>query len=265
MIYAGIDVNIITHEKALVAGVEAMGLWLWGMCYAQIHETDGRLPRVAVLAALGGRRNIMHAKRLVEAGLWVEGEDGSWSIFNYGKKNQTAAEIQKKREAAAERSKRWRGKLRDASVTRDATGTVTRDGPCDARVSADPPPSPSPSLQTQTPPSPEREGDPARVTGLQRVLRDDEPLTDKRRGYVETVRMTSGVAIDADALWKRFVNDRIAKTMFFGSERAVDADWRKWVDAEPGFARKRRGQADNRQPLLDPANAPWLKASGGDL
>jgi len=121
MIYAGIDVNIATHPKALAAGVEALGLWTWGMCHAQLHETNGTLTRHAVLAAMGGRRNVMLAKRLVEAGLWIAHEDGSWSVWNYGKKNQSADEIRRKKALAAERTQRWRrGKCdaqSDASVT----------------------------------------------------------------------------------------------------------------------------------------------------
>ncbi len=100
MIFAGIDVNIVTHEKALSAGVEAMGLWLWGMCQSQIQATNGRLARVAVLTAMGGRRNVVLAKRLVDSGLWIANEDGSWSIWNYEKKNQTREEIQSRRDAS---------------------------------------------------------------------------------------------------------------------------------------------------------------------
>jgi hypothetical protein len=117
-------VNIITHERAAAAGVEAFGLWCWGMCWAQIHKSDGRLPRILVLDALRGRRNIMLAKRLVTAGLWIDREDGSWDIRNYIEKNQTAAEIalrlEEKRAANAERQRDWRARRnapRNAKVT----------------------------------------------------------------------------------------------------------------------------------------------------
>lgn len=139
MIFAGIDVNIITHPKALQAGPEAFGLWTWGMCYAQTHKTDGRLPRVAVMSALGAQRRVLSrlAVRLVTSGLWDELEDGSFQVHNYGAKNQTAAEIasrdEQRKAANAERQARWRN-ARNAGVTRpvtrDSDGDVTlRNGP----------------------------------------------------------------------------------------------------------------------------------------
>lgn len=151
MIYARIDVNIITHEKALVAGVEALGLWTWGMCYAQLHETDGRLPRVAVLSALAGRRNIMLAKRLVEAGLWSANEDGSWSIWNYTRKNQTAEEIAARKEAGkkanAERQARWRNaRVTQSNATVSALRGVTVTG-LEPTPEPEPEPTPEPDLE----------------------------------------------------------------------------------------------------------------------
>lgn len=82
VIYAGIDVNIITHEKAMAAGLEAFGLWCWGMCWSQIHKTDGHIPRAMALSALGEQRRILRraAVRLCTAGLWVELKCGSCRV-----------------------------------------------------------------------------------------------------------------------------------------------------------------------------------------
>jgi hypothetical protein len=145
MIFAGIDVNIITHPKALAAGPEALGLWLWGMCYAQLHETDGRLPKVAVLSALGLHPVVSRrlADRLVVVGLWASEADGSWSAVNYGKKNQTSDEIRRKKDLAAERTKRWRDGRRDAP--RDAHVTL----PERIRTLPEPEPSPEPDNTTR--------------------------------------------------------------------------------------------------------------------
>jgi hypothetical protein len=229
VIFAGIDVNVITHEKALAAGIEAFGLWAWGMCYAQLHETDGRLPRIAVLSALAGKRNIMLAQRLVAAGLWTESEDGSWHVFNYRKKNQSADEIRKKKEAAAERARAWRERVR------------TRDGARDERVRTDPPPEPSPSPETPPPPSPENktgESAPAPPMGLKRVLREDEPFTEKRAAYVETLHMSEGIRLDGPKVWRKFVNDRMSHGLLYGSTEQVDAAWRKWADAEVDIVKR---------------------------
>lgn len=102
--------------------------------------------------------------------------------------------------------------------------------------------------------------------GPKRVLREDEPFTDKRAAYVETVRMNSGAVLDGPRVWRDFVNDRIAKTLLFASAAAVDADWRKWVDRQVDFAAEKRQRArgaDLTKQPYDP-DAPWLKAAGGD-
>lgn len=137
MIYAGIDVTLQTHPRAIAAGFDAMGLWLWGMLYAQNHQTDGRLHRPAVLTAWGGRRNILLAKKLVEVGLWTEDEAGDWFIHNYSEKNQTSEDIRRKRDAAKQRQAKFRDQkcnalltpARNALVTpaRNATNNTTQD------------------------------------------------------------------------------------------------------------------------------------------
>jgi hypothetical protein len=92
--FAPIDVSIMTHPKACAAGPEAMGLWLWGQTYSKLHKTGGRIHRSAALVAWGGKRNIMLAKRLVTAGLWLALEDGDWDVHNFeakspGRRTQT--------------------------------------------------------------------------------------------------------------------------------------------------------------------------------
>jgi hypothetical protein len=126
--FAPIDVSIMTHPKAFAAGVEAMGLWLWGMAYAKQHRTEGRLHRAAVLGAWGGRRNVMHAKRLVEAGLWTERDDGDWDIHNFEKKSAGSS-------SSAERMRRLREKRRQsdpAPSPEQADGVTASDVTSDA-------------------------------------------------------------------------------------------------------------------------------------
>jgi hypothetical protein len=263
VIFAGIDVNIITHEKALAAGVEAFGLWSWGMCYAQLHTTDGRLPRVAVLSALMGKRNIMVAKKLVEVGLWFANDDGSWTIWNYGKKNQTAEEIQKKRDDARARKEAWKAR-QNAFGTRP--GTRSEQVP---ERQPEPEPSPPPENTTTTR---HQGGERARAEGRgSRVLRSDEALTDQRRKDFESLT-ASLPARDIDPEWRMFVDDRIAKSVLFASASAVDADWRKWVTRENVIQAKarvreqndnsrKRGAEITKQPY-DP-DAPWMKLETG--
>lgn len=268
MIFAGIDVNIITHEKAELAGIEAFGLWCWAMCWAQVHESDGRVPRVLVLRALSGRRNVMLAKRLVEVGLWSANDDGSWTIHNYTKKNQSAEEIQRKKAAAKARKDLWKVRQLERE---NAKGT--RSGTPTEHVTERPVQTP-PESQSQTPPdnttTQTRGGEGAPAGNASRVLRSDEPLTDQRRQDFEA-NTANLPARDITPEWQTFVDDRIAKSVLFASSAAVDADWRKWVRRENVIQAKERvkaqndhkprGRHDTRQPLRDP-NPEWLQKTG---
>ncbi len=119
--FAPIDVSISTHPKAYDAGVEAMGLWLWGMAHARRDKTKGLLHRRAVLVAWGGKRNIMLAKRLVEAGLWVALENGDWEIFNFETKapGRSTSSTERMRRLRERRAKHPGDASRD--VTSDAS------------------------------------------------------------------------------------------------------------------------------------------------
>jgi hypothetical protein len=121
--YATIDVDILVHPKALAAGVEAMGLWLWAMAWSHKTGANGRIPRHVVALAWGGTtRTITRlARQLVASGLWLETETG-WEIWNYGKKNQSAEEKERRKKQGRERMARFRDKSRDARS----------DAPCDA-------------------------------------------------------------------------------------------------------------------------------------
>jgi hypothetical protein len=127
--YATIDVDILVHPKALAAGVEAMGLWLWSMAWSHKTGANGKIPRHVVALAWGGTR-VTIAKlsaRLVGSGLWLETEEG-WEIWNYGKKNQSAEEKERKKKLGRERMARFRDRSRSAKS----------DAPCDAESDASP-------------------------------------------------------------------------------------------------------------------------------
>ena len=124
--FTPIDVSITTHPKAFAAGVEAMGLWLWGMAYAKQHRTDGQVHRAAVLGAWGGKRNVVLAKRLVDAGLWVAREDGDWDIFNFeakGPGRQTSSTERMRR--LRDRKKKEAAEAALAGASGDAGSDVT--------------------------------------------------------------------------------------------------------------------------------------------
>ena len=250
-----IDVRIIAHPKADAAGPEAMGLWLWGMAFARLNRLAGVLPRVSVLKAWGGSRNIILAKRLVDAGLWIALEGGDWEIFNFEKKGAGRPKSDRPT-ASTERVRRFRMKrvseTHETRVTPVSPVTETRVSETSASISL------SSSLSSGSSSS----GDPRGP----RELRPDEPLTDRLRADFES-EMLNVPRRDIDAEWRDFVDDRIKRSATFGSHGAVEADWRKWVRRGHAFAAKDRiasqGRRAERQPLGDP-NAKWLK-TGSDL
>jgi hypothetical protein len=256
MIFAGIDVNIITHEKALLAGVEAMGLWMWGMCYAQTHGTDGRLPRVAVLAAFMGKRNIMLAGRLVASGLWVANEDGSWSIWNYEKKNQSAQEIAQRRAARelanAERQKRWRNARRNATVTdpvtrNDLSNVTHRNGPTTTT------PLPLQDHYQTKPDLPS--GDLPRARDG--VVRLDLEITSDVQTVWDQRTFTKPAGKPIEDVWANFLGHYASQD--FQTREALIGRWSKWVDRQCDMHTKERVEAAARRER----EAKWDKQRAG--
>jgi len=126
--YTTIDVDILMHPKAIAAGIEAMGLWLWAMAWSHKTGANGRIPRHVISMAWGGPPKLVDklAKRLVSSGLWLATDDG-WTIWNYGKKNQSAEEKERKREQGRERVRRLRERMRNAGCNALGNASHARD------------------------------------------------------------------------------------------------------------------------------------------
>lgn len=108
-LFAPIDVNIVTHDKAIAAGTEAMGLWLYGRAWAEVHSPDeGIIPERVALGAWHASHNASLVERLCAAGLWIKLDSGGYQIHNFSKKRP-------KRASSKERTKRYREKKK--SVT----------------------------------------------------------------------------------------------------------------------------------------------------
>ncbi len=206
------------------------------------------------------------AAKLIEVGLW-ERTDTGYRVLKWAEQgNATKLQLVTTREVWRKKKAAKRPPL--VAVSQDSSGeklTSNEEKPMCPPGSLRGSPSgiptyTSPSTSTSLSGS-DLQGD-ARGS---RALRPDEPLTDQRRADFES--QTFGVparAIEPD--WQNYVDDRIAKTMLFGSDGAIDADWRKWVRRENGFAAEKRknnrGRADTRQPLRDIEGATWLKPTG---
>lgn len=217
--FAPIDVSIMTHPKAFAAGVEAMGLWLWGMAYAKQHRTDGRLHRAAVLGAWGGRRNVILAKKLVEAGLWTARDDGDWDVHNFEKKSSRSS-------SSAERMRRLRDKRRESDAPSDAdvtSPTVTSDA--------------SPVTVCSTSPSTSVSSD------LDQGGAGGSP-PEWFVGVIDTVTMGTGETLSAGEVWLRYRGHRhsVGKPM-----NRPDAEY--WVTSVvvPEVRETRRRAARDRE------------------
>lgn len=253
--FAPIDVSITTHPKAFAAGVEAMGLWLWGIAFAKQHASGGRLHRAAVLGAWGGRRNIMLAKRLVEAGLWVVREDGDWDIHNFEKKGpgltSSADRMRRLRERRRSSPPPSLGDASDVTVTSpsdagDANSDVTKRHRC------------SPSLSS---------------SDLNSSLPDKIPNAEvfqvPRPAWVDaviaTVAMATGEMLHADTLWLGYTGsrDHDGRSYTRGDFQKYTTSWASRQKRE----REREPKTGQRlrQPLGNPATLPWLKTGGGEL
>lgn len=242
MIFASIDVDIIMHEKALAAGLEAFGLWAWCMCWTQKYASDGRIPAVAIASALNSKPREMRRAldRLLSSGLLALSQDGSYSLHNYGKKNQTAEEIRRKKDLAAERVRAWRERRSNASVTPGERVTE--------RVRTDPEPEPEPE------PSPE----PDNITRKQKgggalassvpEFTVDSAIPDAFLADAQGQIAPTGETVDVVTEWGLYLADRCRPEQ---RKRIGSADWRGWVLKAISFARERRqsrSDANHRPP-----------------
>lgn len=176
MPYAQIDVDAPDHWKVGGLSDAAFRTWVLGQCYAQKHLTDGFLDRRAV-KLFRSRTSPAVIAELVSAMLWHE-SDAGFTIHDYADWNNTAEEVEERRE-------KWR---RDKKRKRkSSTGMSTVDS---AVESVETPPIDTIRDDTQrndtereTPPSGPVTGyvkGPARVVGVKPngvpVLRRDGPL-----------------------------------------------------------------------------------------
>lgn len=91
-----VDDNLALHQKVVVAGNEAMGLWVRAGSWCGQHLTDGFIPE-HIVKLLGTRRQ---ADKLVTAGLWRV-VDGGWAFHDWHDKQLSREDVESKRKARA--------------------------------------------------------------------------------------------------------------------------------------------------------------------
>lgn len=95
-----------SHPKVIEAGSRAAYLYVCGLCYANEHLTDGRLPRAVLPALAPGVRDARRlAARLVNAGLWETTSFG-WQIHDYEEYQRSADQVRAGLRADRERKRR---------------------------------------------------------------------------------------------------------------------------------------------------------------
>lgn len=98
-----VDDTFSHHAKVMGAGNAAVGLWVRAGAWSMQQLTDGFIP-THVARQLGTRAE---AKRLVDAGLWVEKDDG-YLFHEWEQRQPSRAQVHADREAAAERQRKAR-------------------------------------------------------------------------------------------------------------------------------------------------------------
>jgi hypothetical protein len=101
--YVYLDDGFADHPKILAISDAALRLYIDGLCYANRHLTDGRIPAQVV-----GRRRTQ-ADQLVKAGLWfTDDPTQGWWIHDYLKHQKSAARVREERAKAAEKKRQQR-------------------------------------------------------------------------------------------------------------------------------------------------------------
>ena len=118
MSWVKIEPETTTHLKVREAGLEAMGLWLAGLCYCTRYRTDGRIDKNRIhhvwpwmsdgTLGVDQRQTLIGiARRLVAVGLWDE-KDSHWRVHDFLDYQESRKEINLKRQAARDRQRNHR-------------------------------------------------------------------------------------------------------------------------------------------------------------
>jgi len=101
MTWARLDDGLLTHPKAMAAGIEGRALFVASILYSARELTDGQITGGAI-AALAGLAGVRNAKKttelLVSLRLW-DIRDGSYWVHDYLDYNPSRADVMAKREA----------------------------------------------------------------------------------------------------------------------------------------------------------------------
>ncbi len=128
MSWVKLDDAFFTDQRAIKAGLDGRGLFLASLCYIARNKDDGHIDAeaVPVIAALAAVDPAV-ASKLVRLGLW-EVEDGGYYVPHYLDYNPSREQLDKERQASAERQRRSRSR-RESRVTDDVSNGVSSGAP----------------------------------------------------------------------------------------------------------------------------------------
>jgi len=144
MAWIKVDVRAATDPRLLSVGYAGKGLWLDGMCYAGMHQTDGHIPAAIV-------QDTKLADRLIAAGLWAK-TDAGYDILDFLILNHTREQITQAKADKATRMAQLRADREACGINvtsnRRVTNTLdrrlqivdSRSKMVDGRSTADPQP-----------------------------------------------------------------------------------------------------------------------------
>ena len=203
-----IDDGFPEHEKVLaLKGAGAKWLHVVALCQCAANLTDGVIDpkRLKVICAIADVHRPAHCVRqLVEAGLWVELENGGYRVRDYLDYNPTAAEVKEKR--AARQAAGRAGGLASGQARTKAKGEPDAEANASRFVE---PPLLEPQTQTQAPThelptEPVGDQDPGQVHDLESLraasrLFDAIPVEGRDDG-TQAVVLGYASVLDADTL-----------------------------------------------------------------
>lgn len=132
-LFVPLDVNFCDDPKVIEAGPDAELVYLRSLMLAKRLGGDGFIHRNHLHRLCGGMTAVEHqivdaptiAGYLVEAGLWVEVDDG-WLIAAWLKHNPSDDDLAQSRRDETERKAKWRKSRRDETTATDRDGGTER-------------------------------------------------------------------------------------------------------------------------------------------
>jgi len=212
MAWGKVDDNLTFHPKVLIAGNEAMGVWVRALAWAMQQLTDGFIPHDIVVAIKGAKI----APLLVTGGLWHEVE-GGYQFNDWCEYQPTREQVLGDREAAKERMKKMREKKGSSedvrpNIQRTNTEVTAKFGTGSEEVRL-PRPDPTPSSS--------KEEDKGRAKRIPTPF----PLTSEMVDWFTSKELT----IDVELETEKFENYFQALAGKNAVKKDWTAAWRNWM------------------------------------